>query len=418
MINEQARIRRIASYLLAAVVMFILTYLMSYKEAVMEASDMTVHMNASSSLSSVLGLTHNGWHVVCWMVYNCLPVKIETAAALTTAGFNAVTAAAAMYLVDRYTRPDYEKKGSLVWPALITAASMIAGPLYLRFFNENYYLGQSSPNPWHNPTSLAARPFALIITILTVAYWDLEDDEKFCLFGKTLKKTHVYQFILMVLLAYDTVIKPSFLMIYLPACGLILLARLIRRRGRNLLRLILGHLYFIPAIIILLWQYLIIFISPSADAAQSSEGGIAISFFSVAKLHTDSVTLSLILKMAFPFLVIIIWHKVLFKDKLFHLVIMNYLMGLAVSWTLTETGVRANHGNFGWSNMLGSSILWIFCVAFFAMQFISWFKSKKQITSEDPAILRFLIPGFFLFWHLAAGMAYYVYLIQNMAKQF
>ena len=49
----------------------------------------------------------------------------------------------------------------------------MVGPLYLRFYNHLYYLGQNTPNPWHNPTYTGVRPFMFIVTLLTIYYWHL-----------------------------------------------------------------------------------------------------------------------------------------------------------------------------------------------------------------------------------------------------
>ena len=415
--SELEKRRQLAGYLLAAATIYLLTYFMTYKESTLAvSSDVVTHMQHALSLDRVLKLSHNGWHLACWIVYACFPIDITTAAAITTACFNAVSAVLVIWLLSRYIRFDYSKKGSVVIPALISVISLTAGPLYLRFFNVNYYLGQSSPNAWHNPTSIAARPFALLVTVLTIDYWEIKEDERIRLFGKERKKAPWFQLLLTVLLAYGTLIKPSFLMIYLPSCGLILLARLIRSKGKTLIQLILQHLYFIPALFILLWQYIYIyFVSDLAKSEKAS--GIAIDFFAVAKLYTKSVAGSFLLKLAFPLLVIIIWRKVLFKDKLFRLVFLDFLWGLAITWTFTETGYRAKHGNFGWGNMLGSSILWIFCVIFFAVQLIGWLKDRGYEQEGIRKKLAFALPGAVLLWHLAAGISYYFVLLHNMNSQ-
>ena len=112
-------------------------------------------------------------------------------------------------------------------------------------------------------------------------------------------------------------------------------------------------------------------------------------------------------------LVIIIWRKELFKSELFRLVIMEFLFGLAITWTFTETGPRANHGNFGWGNILGSSMLWIVCTVFY------WDRLMKDGKTGLKQIMKakYAVPAVFLLWHVAAGISYYSRLLTDLNSQ-
>ena len=403
---------KIALYTVAPVLIFIITCVMFYKQTMLpKNSDVVAHMNHALSLDMVLEVTHCGWHFVCWLFYACLPISIGAAASICTGVFNAVSAILVIWLAQRYLNG---RKNS-AWLAGVAAfVSLVVGPLYLRFYNSSYYLGQGTPNPWHNPTSTAVRPFMILITILTVDYWSQEKDAVCRLGKRTIKKTTAYQLVLLVLLFLSTITKPSFLMVYLPACGIIALARLIGGRGKNFVSLVVQHLYFIPSLLIFLWQYLKIYILGGGVAAQAGETGIAISFFQVAKMHAPSVLFSLILKMAFPFLVMILWRKVIFKDKLFQLTFVQFIMGLLITWTFVETGKRASHGNFGWGNILASSMLWIFCIVFYVKELL---QNREEISQSTGQKVKFAVPGVLLVWHFLAGAAYYWQVLNNMSGQ-
>lgn len=388
--------QKVAMYTIAPVLMFCITFYIYYLQAsVPDGGDIVKHMSVSMSLSDVLRISDCGWHFVCWLLYATLPIPIDVAASAATACFNAMTAVIVIWLIDQYFDHCFR---SAVYPTLVALAGLLVGPCYLRFYNPRYYLGQGSPNIWHNPTSTAVRPFMLLVGILTIRYWECGRDETVELFGKQRKKKVVCSIGLMILLFISTVVKPSFLMVYCPVCGIMALIRLIKGKGRNFLTLVAEHLYFIPSLLLFLWQYIKIFVF---GGALDTSGGIEIAFFKVARLYAPSVVFSLILKMAFPFLVILIWRKLVFHDRLFQLVFCQFLMGLAITWTFAETGTRAKHGNFGWGNILASSFLWLMCLIFYAREF---YRDRDQVAVSAKLKAKYGIPAVFLLWHLLGGI--------------
>ena len=407
---------RAAVWIAAAACIYLMTYRLSLKESLLPfSSDMVTHIKYAVSLDHVLKLTHFGWHFVCWALFACLPIDITEAAAAATALFNVLSGLLTLCFIERIVKPDY-KKG--LWPGAgvfaLCVVCLTVGPLYLRFFNMRYYLGQGTPNPWHNPTSIAVRPFLLALCLLIEDYWMIEKGEKIYLFGKERNKAFIYQIVMGILLAAGTLVKPSILMVYFPACAVIALAKLIKGRGRNFFTLLVQHLYFLPALFIILWQFISIYISGTDKYLNSST--IVIDFFYTARLHTSSFVVSLLLRMAFPFLVIVIWRKEIFKQPLFRLIMIQYLIGLATTWTFRETGRRANHGNFGWGNILACSIVWIYTICFFISKIKedpSWYRINDGIVKR----LKYLLPLLLLAWHAVAGLCYYCYLLKDWGVQ-
>ena len=407
---------RIAVWIASAACIFLLTYRLSLKESLLPfSSDMVTHIKYSLSLDHVLKLTHFGWHFVCWAIFACLPIDITQAAAAATALFNVFSGLLVLCFIERIVKPDYKKGlGTGIWVFALGTICLTVGPLYLRFFNMRYYLGQGTPNPWHNPTSIAVRPFLLALCLMIEDYWLINKGDKVLLFGKEFSKALVYQIVMGALLAAGTLCKPSILMVYFPACALIAFVRLIKGKGRNFIPLIVEHLYFLPSLLIILWQFISIYISGTDKYLNSST--IVIDFFYTARLHTSSVAVSLILRMAFPFLVILIWRKELFKKPIFRLIFLQYLIGLATTWTFRETGRRANHGNFGWGNILACSVVWIYTVCFFASK-IKENPSWYRIDLGGKGKWKIILPALLLLWHAAAGICYYSYLLKDWGVQ-
>ena len=57
---------------------------------------------------------------------------------------------------------------SLPETAVFTWLLSLSGAIFIPWFNKTPYLGQGSPNPWHNPTTIMVRPIALLIFVLVM----------------------------------------------------------------------------------------------------------------------------------------------------------------------------------------------------------------------------------------------------------
>ncbi len=406
---------RACAYVLTAAAVWLITYRMTLKQATVSFnSDVVLHMKHAVSLDHVLAITHNGWHFICWLFHALLPMDIYHAAAASTAAFNALTGILVLVMIDRIVKIKYDSLLPAVQSSAVAVMALMVGPLYMRFYNERYYLGQGTPNTWHNPTTTGVRPFLLLVTILTVDYFSDQDSRTICVGGKNINRTLFYQIVLGILLAFGTLIKPSLPMVYLPACFILAVASLIKERGKNFFTLLVRYLYILPAILIMGWQYLSIFLGGNPRSA--SGPGFAIDFFYTARLFASSVVLSLIMRMAFPFLIIVLWRKEIFKDKMFRLIGLEYLAGLLITWTFRETGRRINHGNFGWGNVIACSALWIFCLCFFYRKTA---ENREKLKEKGSLGLkcRFFIPLLLLAWHLIAGCCYYGNVLHDMGHQ-
>ncbi len=378
--------RKALSYTITPVIIFVLTYWIYFRQAIQHRGDINAHMQLALSLDRVLTASHSGWHFLTWVLYACLPISIEIAAAASTALYNMLAAMIVLWIIDRYMGHTLK---TVTYPTVISLVALLVGPCYLRFYNINYLLGQSTPNIWHNPTTTAVRPFMFLVTVLTLDYWEETDQ----------KKKRNYAWILMILLLLSTWIKPSFLMAYAPVCFIYIMVRLIKGRGRNFLALVCENLYFIPSLLLFLSQYIRIFIF---GGAEHTEATVEIAFFRVARIHSPSIVISILLKMAFPVLVLLIWRKEIFKDKLIRFVFWLFIVGLLTSWTFAETGKRAKSGNFGWGNVLASGFLWLLCLIYYCVQLR---KDAKGLQEKGLALkVKYGVPAAFLLWHLTAGI--------------
>ena len=107
-----------------------------------------------------------------------------------------------------------------------------------------YYLGRTTANIWHNSTTIALMPFALLL------FW-----KQYKVLHSLEKVSNRTLFILSVLVIFNCIIKPSFLFVYIPITGLFLLHKFGFKQFRALLRNSIPLL--VGAILILIFQALI-----------------------------------------------------------------------------------------------------------------------------------------------------------------
>ena len=243
--------------------------------------------------------------------------------------------------------------------------SMLYPPkgIYLPGIKFNY-LGVFTPNPFHNATYMAARPFAILAFLwfakLLPVYekgvgyrpgreGTVEDNGQE---GKgTTKGFHggLRDYVLFaVFLLLATMTKPSFTIVLVGAAGLVMVWRLFRSRFRNLVPTLCLGLCFVPTFLDLLYQYRGVFVPE-----EGKEGGIGFCLGEVWGEYCDCIPLAVCLAVGFPLLVLILHLKELKRDTLYRFSWQIYLMSFAMAFFLYEKGFRKADFNFSWGYMYG-----------------------------------------------------------------
>ena len=200
------------------------------------------------------------------------------------------------------------------------------------------YLGVFTPNPFHNATYMAARPFA-ILAFLWLAKLLPE-------YEKGAEKKDYFLFSLFLLLA--TMAKPSFTIVLVGTAGLIMLYRLIRRRFKNFVPSVWMGLTFVPTFLDLLYQFKGVFVPQ-----EGAEGGIGFCLGDVWRQYCGNLPLAIGLAIGFPLLVLLCNWRELKRDSLYRLSWQLYLMSFAMAFFLYEKGFRKPDFNFSWGYMYG-----------------------------------------------------------------
>lgn len=254
----------------------------------------------------------------------------------------------------------------------------------------NSYLGVFTPNPYHNITYMAARPFAILTFFLYVRildyYEERTDIKEFVLFGVSL------------LLA--TMTKPSYTLILVSTAGLVMLYRLFRSGWKNFRRSFYLGLAFVPTFLDLLYQFGGVF---GKNSKAGASGGIGIGIGSVWKLYTNNIPLAVVLVLAFPLLVLLFHRKEVWCNTWYRFSWAQLIVSISELFLLYENGRRFSDANFSWGYMCG-----IFFV----------FVTSLLLLVEDTIEKR---RGKFVLWaqwvmyglHLACGIGYFLYILEG-----
>ncbi|MEG0751905.1 MAG: hypothetical protein RR998_02220 [Oscillospiraceae bacterium] len=273
-------------------------------------------------------------------------------------------------------------------PGLLTFSLLLASMLILPIKNLaggewHAYLGVFTPNPWHNPTYIVARPFAIICFFEFSELFDLHDESftfpRLALFSSSL------------LLA--TFAKPSFAIVFLPVAGIMMLVKLFSKSWR---RILLFGIAYIPTFALLAWQYLLIYVQ---DTKLSGEGGLEFTLGGGWEIFSPCIPLSIVLAGAFG-LVVLAFNIKHFRTAptVYQLGVYIYLCSLAEVYFLYENNYRKAHADLFWGYMYGLFFLLLASVSLLLKQ-----------RGEHPKFERASWIVFAL--HILCGIGYFAWLL-------
>ena len=265
------------------------------------------------------------------------------------------------------------------------------------------YVGVFSPNPFHNATYMAARPFAILAFLWYVKL--LPVYEKGMPTGKSSETGGVslWDYVLFsVFLLVATMTKPSFTIVLVGAAGLLMLYRLIRSRFRNFVPTLQLGLCFVPTFIDLLYQYSGVFV-----AEGNAEGGIGFTFGEIWGYYCDSIPLGVGLAIGFPLLVLVLNFRELKRDVMYRFSWQIYLMSFAFAFFLYEKGFRKPDFNFSWGYMYG--IFFCHLSALVLLLRVTVRSLRVTAGADRTWGQRLLLTAQWLayFWHVACGLGYF-----------
>lgn len=288
--------------------------------------------------------------------------------------------------------------------ALCGVCASLAASVWIPWINPTVFYGGGSPNPWHSPTQVAV----MAPMIFSVLYTAMAEE-------RHLRTQEVIPWkdaaLLSAMLLLSALIKPTFLQAFLPAAGLYFLVRWLRnpKGSPYFLRLLLVAA---PAVLVILLQFLFYF-----GGIVETQGGMVVL---VSGEKTLAVLRLVVLTQLFPlFALAAFWDRETLKKPLFTLTLLLDGVAIVQMLVLSETGYRAQDGNFGWAVMGAALMLWAVALPYFAFKFTAWVRRLRAAADGAPHVVnrpraeaaKMIIGGVLLLWHLGSGIGYYVYLL-------
>ena len=333
----------------------------------------------------------------------------ELAMALATMLLNSGAMIALKVMLDKHVGVELQKAmPDKRWlPGILTGTvavslffvSMVYPPTGIYLPGIKYkYLGVFTPNPFHNATYMAARPFAILA---------------FFKYGELLPvyeqpnavREHKRDYILFAIyLLLATMTKPSFTIVLVGAAGILMLWRMFCSRFRNFVPTVWLGVCFIPTFIDLLYQFRGVFVPQ-----EGQEGGIGFTLGHVWLQYCSNLPLAIGLAVGFPILVLLLNYKELRRDSIYRFSWQIYGMSFLMAFFLYEKGFREMDFNFSWGYMYGIFFAFVgaLLVLLRATANADTRKKKTAVTVQWLAYLWHLVCGLYYFWGFLQGAMYY-----------
>ncbi|HEV3455215.1 MAG TPA: hypothetical protein VHG32_01585 [Thermoanaerobaculia bacterium] len=262
--------------------------------------------------------------------------------------------------------------GDVGTASLAALGLLFAMPIFNWWKFPQVYLGQISPNVWHNPTAIAVLPLAMLLFSTASQMTTADPPRRLAGAGA--------------LTLLNGLTKPNYLLALLPCWVALLVERAIRSRRE-------GHLWWRrPAIVVaavaapaaglLAWQ---------AWRLRAGGAGIAIAPLAVWRLHSPNIPASILLSLAFPLGVLALNWKVARRQAPLVLAWSVLLVAMLQMALLAERGARWTHGNFFWGAYAANYLLFV---------------ESAVLLAGAPQTARTAVAWGLLAAHAAAGVVY------------
>ena len=275
-----------------------------------------------------------------------------------------------------------------MFPTLDTALSLLAailahvcGPWILPGQTE-MYLGVYNGNVLHNMTLLFSRTPVPLVLLFFFRLWDSRES-----------RLRLSDWLgLALTLALSTLFKPSFLGAFAPAVLVMLIWDFIKTRAKGFKNEFLIGCAVLPSAAVLLWSSSVLF----AEDFAGTSSGVALRALTLGGLLS-------LLVMYLRGLLLPLWSHFtqgVRERERGHLRIVWGILGVAIleALTLTETGFRANDGNFEWGSLALYPTVFALAIALL-MRLVQRTDRKKRPDAVKAAVGLILLLG-----HLAVGL--------------
>jgi hypothetical protein len=295
-----------------------------------------------------------------------------------------VLAAIVIYCVLRWCAPTAAAQHPN-WLLLAGLTLLLVGPITLfTLVNNNLYTGYFPPaNVYHNPTTLALKPFALA-TVAAVAVFLGPPASSNIRLGR-------WSLLLAALVILMTLAKPSYTICLVPA--LLLLVALdagLRRSGRAWLAVaVIG----VAGILVLAWQYWLVYGQPGSN--------LIFYPFLMVRDPEAIAWLKFSMSIAFPAGVAVFYFRRVRENIAFRLGWLCFAISCLYYFLLAE-GARTDHNNFGWGCQVALFVLFVLSFGVLLED-----GAAQQAGTSPPTPLAYATCWSLFGMHLTSGLLFY-----------
>jgi hypothetical protein len=275
----------------------------------------------------------------------------------------------------------YDQKLSKI--ALVFASIVLmVGPISVFSYPDRQYMAYFNGNPYHNPTYLLMRPFALLFFISSLKNVYEKRGLLEIVFGS-------------VFLFLTSIAKPSFTLSIVPSILLVLALRWSSIKKINYKFVSIAII--LTSLIVLISQFIIMYTGERGDR-------VIFSPFEAILIYVKDVPTVLfsgLLSIVFPLVITIIYWQKIKLEFSFQLAWANFLLSLPFAYLLTEE-IDMGSVNFWWTPMIAVFILFLVTLKIFLGQV------HEQKFEGKEKIIKVYFPSLILIAHIICGVVYYV----------
>jgi len=290
--------------------------------------------------------------------------------------------------------------------ALLAAElASICGPWLIPGYQMGIYMEAHNGNLYHNMTVLFSRSFVPVTLMFFMQCWADRHGR--------IRRGPWLGFMLSFLLT--TAFKSSFAMAFVPVVAALLLYDFIRYKGRYFKNEFIIGCAVLPAGLLCIWQYLVIFDeSYGAQVYESVEGqpeetGVALRLLWGAELI--AMLIMYLRSLLLPVYSLVLQGRREPERGRLGLLLAVELVALAESSFLVETGYRANHGNFEWGGLAMYQLVFGAAIAML-------FRMLHEADRRRPLdVIKCAVGIILLLGHLAVGL-YFIYYFNSGGSYF
>ena len=263
-----------------------------------------------------------------------------------------------------------------------------------------WYLGTVSGTVYHNTTYIALAPFAMLAMLCFYRAWR-------GMHGKLDARAWL---VYTLFLTASTAFKANFVFAFAPALLLLLIADLVRTRGKNLCNEVILGCSVLPSIALCLLESLVLFTGDgngvqlifSVDPVNFENGVISWGFFNEATRR------GLIRSFLFAGAAALLLGRLAWASFRYRFSALTFAVAMAEALLLVESGERVGHANFWWGAFICYWLFFLESVCALLRGWQAWRQNRAALLGGRLAVCTAALA-----WHIVSGVCFLVLLLQG-----